>query len=45
MDVLQLFERVSVDFARKQIRFKVPDGSGPAGNAAESIFARSRIRF
>lgn len=44
IDVLQLFERVSVDFARKQIRFKVPDGAGPAGDAAESISARSRIQ-
>jgi predicted aspartyl protease len=39
MDVLQLFDRVSVDFARKQVRFKVPGGFGNS----ESISSRSRI--
>ena len=41
MDVLQLFDRVSIDFARKQVRFDVP-GNASGGN--DSISARSTIR-
>jgi predicted aspartyl protease len=40
MDVLQLFERVSVDFARRQVRFKMPSREPAVG---ETISSRSRI--